>query len=709
MAVSAFRSLGIAAGMSSTSFGVAPVQHAGRGLAGLIAVALLLAACDQSKQETTPAATGPAVPQGTSERAPPSSAASSASVQPPKPGGPPLNTVESLVAPIALYPDPLLAELLVASTYPLEIVQAARWLETKPDLATLKDKDWDPSVQRLTEVPSVVKMMNDHLEWTTALGNAFLEDPESLLGAVQTLRGKAVSSGFLKDTPQQTIDQKTVNLKAPPVPAAEPTEGEVPIAATPAVLRQDVITIKPAKDDTLYVPQYSPEVAYSAPLAPPPGATTTAYPTTPTGAYPAPSAYYPTYAPAATTTTESSSANPWLTFGAGALVGGLVTWGIMELADDDDWDDRGYWGGYYGGGPYRVVHHYGDAVCYRGNCWNGGGYRGGGYRGDVNIDRGDINRSRDVNISGNQISRDRTFQMSELKRTDQVWQHDPEHRRGQRYSAKARERLGDRRQPDLAGQRRSGLQGVRDGDRGIGAERKPGSGLAKPSTLESKRPLSSDEIRGRLSGKKPEGVGAGGAGDIKARREQAPGKLAEARNEGAFSGAKQRGDQVRQEGQRGKESRQVARGGGQRSPKAVGSGGRAEAGDRMKQRPAEVRKRSVPAGAEGKLQGVRQGGSGPAARPQHERRAQPVNSGARQQQVQQARRREFAKPTAFGGARDGGQARNFSQRGAASRSSLQTQRAAHPDAGRARSGGGGGFSRGGGGGHTRGGGGLRHR
>ncbi len=620
---------------------------------------------------------------------------------PPNPSGPPLGPIESLVGPVALYPDPLLSELLIAATYPVEIVQAARWLEANPDLGTLKDKDWDPSVQRIAQVPEVLKMMNQHLDWTTALGNAFLENPDAVLSAVQMLRGKAVATGFLKDTPQQKVEKKVVKLPARPAePAAGAAGGAPTVQATPAVLTREVVAIQPAKPDTLYVPQYSPEVAYSAPLAPPPGGAAPA-PAATTAAYPAQPAYYPGYAPT-TTSTQTSTTNPWLSFGAGALVGGLVTWGIMELADGDDWDD-GYWGDYYGG-PVRVVHHYGDAVCYRGNCWNGGGYRGNGYRGDVNIDRGDINLNREVNVSGNRVAGDRTFKLDDLKRSDQVWRHDPEHRRGQRYTEQARERIAERRQPDRAGSRLSGLDGLREGDRGIGdGPRREDAG--RPSTLPAKRPISSDEVRARLSGKRREGA-PGGARDKLGQRgkesglaagareragDKAAGKLSDVRQDGAFSGAKERGSQVRQEARRGQESRQIA-GGSRQIKERVATGG--GSGERLRQRAPE---------RSGALAEHREAAQRPVARPNQQRRVQ-ASGGDRQQRIEQIRRADNPKPSAFGGARDGNRARDFGQRGAASRQKVQAHQASRPGGGLQRPAGaglgqaGGGRARGGGGG-----------
>ena len=110
---------------------------------------------------------------------------------------PSTDQLDSLVAPIALYPDPLLAQVLAASTYPLEVVLLQRWLETNKNL---KDKEladavakqpWDPSVQALAPVPDVVKLLGDNIQWTTDLGNAFLAQESELMAAVQRMRKKA--------------------------------------------------------------------------------------------------------------------------------------------------------------------------------------------------------------------------------------------------------------------------------------------------------------------------------------------------------------------------------------------------------------------------------------------------------------------------------------------------------------------------------------
>src|ERR1051325_460108 len=109
--------------------------------------------------------------------------------------------LQQLVAPVALYPDPLLAQIFTASTYPLEVVMAARWSKENPDLKgndlenAMQQQPWDPSVKGLTAVPQVLTMMNDKLDWTQQLGEAFLAQPDDITKAVQTLRAQADATG----------------------------------------------------------------------------------------------------------------------------------------------------------------------------------------------------------------------------------------------------------------------------------------------------------------------------------------------------------------------------------------------------------------------------------------------------------------------------------------------------------------------------------
>src|SRR4029077_11783661 len=122
----------------------------------------------------------------------------------------------SLVAPIALYPDPLLAQVLVASTYPLEIIKLQQWLTKNPRLKdqaladAVAKQPWDPSIQALAGLPEVVKRLADDLQWTTDLGNAFLAQQSEVMDAVQRMRKKAQEKGNLKSTEQIKVYTKVV-------------------------------------------------------------------------------------------------------------------------------------------------------------------------------------------------------------------------------------------------------------------------------------------------------------------------------------------------------------------------------------------------------------------------------------------------------------------------------------------------------------------
>src|SRR5437660_5861485 len=159
----------------------------------------------------------------------------------------PNDELDSLVAPIALYPDPLLAQTLAASTYPLEVVQLQQWMDRNKNLKdkALEDavakQPWDPSVQALAAYPDVVQRMAGNIQWTTDLGNAFLAQQSDVMDAVQRLRGKAESKGTLKTSAQQKVETKTV-------------EGG-----------KQVIVVEPSSPDVVYVPSYDPEVVYGPP------------------------------------------------------------------------------------------------------------------------------------------------------------------------------------------------------------------------------------------------------------------------------------------------------------------------------------------------------------------------------------------------------------------------------------------------------------
>src|SRR3990167_9275311 len=162
--------------------------------------------------------------------------------------------LDQILAPIALYPDALLAQTLMAASYPLEVVEAARWSKANPALkgdaavAAVKDKSWDVSVKSLTAFPQVLKMMNDQLDWTQKVGDAMIAQQKDVAESVQRLRAKAAAAGNLKSTPQQKV-------------------------TTQASGGSSTIVIEPANPETIYVPYYNPAWAYGPwpyPAYPPP-------------------------------------------------------------------------------------------------------------------------------------------------------------------------------------------------------------------------------------------------------------------------------------------------------------------------------------------------------------------------------------------------------------------------------------------------------
>ena len=119
--------------------------------------------------------------------------------------------MDNLVAPVALYPDPLLGQVLAASTYPLEIAEAQQWLQRNGNLQgtqrmdAARQQNWDPSVQALVAFPDVLALLGNDLRWTTDLGNAFLAQQNDVMAAVQAMRARAQSNGRLQTTPQQVV------------------------------------------------------------------------------------------------------------------------------------------------------------------------------------------------------------------------------------------------------------------------------------------------------------------------------------------------------------------------------------------------------------------------------------------------------------------------------------------------------------------------
>src|SRR5271168_3270866 len=145
----------------------------------------------------------------------------------------------NLVAPVALYPDNLLSQVLVASTYPLEVVEAAQWLRQNGNLQgqqlvdAARQQNWDPSVQALVVFPDVLNRLNSNVRWTTDLGNAFLAQQADVMNAVQQMRAQARAAGKLNSNPQETVTTQT--------------QGD-----------QTAIGIQPVDPQVVYVPTYNP-------------------------------------------------------------------------------------------------------------------------------------------------------------------------------------------------------------------------------------------------------------------------------------------------------------------------------------------------------------------------------------------------------------------------------------------------------------------
>src|SRR5215469_1299531 len=237
--------------------------------------------------------------------------------------------LENLLAPIALYPDDLVAQILTASTYPIEVVEASRWVNAHPNLHgdalqdAMQQEPWDASVKGLAAVPQVLSMMNDKLDWTQQLGEAFLAQPDDVSNAIQQLRSKAQANGNLRSS-----DRIRVSTVAPPGPPPPPP-GPEPVGVDPALLPPppppEYIVIEPVDPGVYYVPIYDPYVVYGPWLWP---------------AYRPFYWYPPGYVVGAAV----------IGFGVGFVVGSALwchyNWG---------WHGGGwYGGGWHGGGPVTI-------------------------------------------------------------------------------------------------------------------------------------------------------------------------------------------------------------------------------------------------------------------------------------------------------------------------------------------------------------------
>ncbi len=186
----------------------------------------------------------------------------------PAPGQATQQQLQQLVSPIALYPDMLVAQILAASTYPTQIVEADRWMHDNQNLKgqqltdAVSQQPWDPSIKSLVQYPPVLDNMNQNLSWTSALGQAYYNQPADVMKAIQTLRHMAQKAGTLKSTPQQKVVVENASGGTSAAPTTTVTEGSS---------CNTVVVIQPAQPNVVYVPEYNPTTAYGAPMPPPPG------------------------------------------------------------------------------------------------------------------------------------------------------------------------------------------------------------------------------------------------------------------------------------------------------------------------------------------------------------------------------------------------------------------------------------------------------
>jgi uncharacterized membrane protein YgcG len=271
------------------------------------------------------------------------------------PQGQPLSAEElgQMVAPIALYPDALVAQILAASTYPTQVVEADRWVQSQGNMpadqlgAAANSQSWDPSVKALIAFPSVLAQMDKNIQWTTDLGNAYYNQPDDVMAAVQGMRAKAQASGNLHNTPQQVVSDNGGN-----------------------------IVIAPANPEVVYVPVYNPWGVYGAPV----------------GVYPG---YY--YGPPAGVYFGAGLA---IGFGVGIGIGLWSHWGWGWNSWHPDWNHRAI---YYGGNRYytRSVTVYNRGYNRPGSPHGYPGSRGSYYNHNANYNHGNYNNHGGQPYHGN--------------------------------------------------------------------------------------------------------------------------------------------------------------------------------------------------------------------------------------------------------------------------------------------------------------------
>ncbi len=295
--------------------------------------------------------------------------------------------IDQWVAPVALYPDSLLSQVLMASTYPANVAQAVQWSHDNPlkqgdaAIQAVSDQPWDASVKSLVAFPQLMALMGENPQWVQNLGDAFLAQPQDVMDSVQRLRQLAQQTGSLKSLTEQkiiTTTKKVVPVNQPanaPATQSNTVSTSSPVVAEPA---PTVITIEPANPDVVYIPNYNPNVVYGS-------WANTAYP--------------PVYLP-------PPAGEPFVDSfvrGFGYSMGVATTYALFSSIDWDD-DDHDH-------------HHHDDDDYHH----HDGGHRDGNdwqHNGDnINIDVNNFNR-----ITG-----------EHLTDKNMAWRHNPNYRNGVPY------------------------------------------------------------------------------------------------------------------------------------------------------------------------------------------------------------------------------------------------------------------------------------
>ena len=284
----------------------------------MAASVLAVGACSREKPATAPAAPATSAPAAAATAAAASAAAPAAAAPAAKEAVFSREELDQMVAPIALYPDTLLAQVLMASTYPGNVADAVKWSKAHPEakgddaVRMVADQPWDPSVQSLVAFPQALATLGQDPGWVQRVGDAFLAQPDDLMDAVQRLRRQAQDAGNLTSNEFQKVSTEQpppeVIAASQAVPTSDVAGGAIEAPPPP----EPVIVIQPAQPETVYVPSYDPNTAYG----------TWAYPSYPPPYYPPPAAYYPM---------------------GGALMRG-VAFGTGVAIADSLWGDTDWWG-----------------------------------------------------------------------------------------------------------------------------------------------------------------------------------------------------------------------------------------------------------------------------------------------------------------------------------------------------------------------------